>query len=178
MYLNSYNKSMSISSADRMNLRDSALQVAHERGIDIARASQMIDKYDPQAEKWIQEAKTRASLRNTLPPMKQPTPANWSSSKTQMQNDFDKSEQTMKEQIASDSAEIDAKRSSLQAQNKAAAEARTSAINSTRDEIEFVSDQIGKNSDSLKNDVAERADTGTFGRVVDKLNPFNKWSKK
>ena len=67
----------------------------------------------------------------------------------------------MKEQIASDSAEIDAKKSSLQAQNKAAAEARTSAINSTRDEIEFVSDQIGKNSDSLKNDVAERADTGT-----------------
>nr|MCR4555698.1 hypothetical protein [Alphaproteobacteria bacterium] len=162
MYLNSYNKSMSISSADRMNLRDSALQVAHERGIDIARASQMIDKYDPQAEKWIQEAKTRASLRNTLPPMKQPTPASWSNAKTQIRNSFREKEQTMKGQIANDSAEIDAKKSSLQAQNKAAAEARTSAINSTKDEIEFVSDQIGKNSDSLKNDVAERADTGTI----------------
>ena len=155
---------------------DSALQVAHERGIDIAIASQMIDKYDPQAEKWIQEAKARATLRNTLPPMKQPTPANWSSSKTQMLNSFNKSEQTMKEQIANDSAKIDAKRSSLQAQNKAAAEARTSAINSTRDEIEFVSDQIGKNSDSLKNDVAERADTGTFWSAVKKVG--RTWRKK
>lgn len=176
MHLNSYNKSVSISSTDRMNLRDSALQVAHEKGFSVAEASRMIDKYDPQAEKWIQEAKARATLRNTLPPMKQPTPANWSSSKTQMQNDFGKSEQEIKGQIANDSAEIDAKRSSLQAQNKAAAEARTSAINSTKDEIEFVSDQIGKNSDSLKNDVAERADTGTINAARKKLwRTLKKW---
>ena len=75
----------------------------------------------------------------------------------------------MKGQIANDSAEIDAKKSSLQAQNKAAAEARTSAINSTRDEIDFVSDQIGKDSDSLKNDVAERADRSTTGVALTEI---------
>ena len=169
MHLNSYNKSVSISSTDRFNLRDSALQVAHEKGFSVAEASRMIDKYDPQAEKWIQEAKARATLRNTLPPMKQPTPASWNNAKTQIRNSFHEKEQTMKGQIANDSAEIDAKKSSLQAQNKAAAEARTSAINSTRDEIEFVSDQIGKNSDSLKNDVAERADKGSGSAACDKF---------
>jgi len=63
--------------------------------------------------------------------------------------------------MKANSAKIDEKKASLQAQNKAAEEARTSAINSTRDEIEFVGDQISKNSDSLKKDVAERADKGS-----------------
>ncbi len=169
MHLNSYNKSMSISSSDRINLRDSALQVAHERGIDIARASQMIDKYDPRAEEWLKEAKARATLKNTLPPMKQPTPASWSNTKTQIQNSFNKSEQKMRNEMKADSAEIDEQKASLQAQNKAAEKARTSAINSTIDEIEFVGDQIAKNSDSLKDDVAERADRSATGVAVTEI---------
>lgn len=176
-HLDSYNKTRTLSYAERMNLRDSALQVAREKGFSTMEASRMIDRQDPQSKQWIDIARSRLTVRPTQM-IKQPTPSHWKQAETQIQNSFNKSEQKMRSEIKADSAEIDAKRSSLQAQNKAAAEARTSAINRTRDEIEFVGDQIAKNSDSLKNDVAERADTGTFGRVVDKLNPFNKWSKK
>ena len=99
----------------------------------------MIDRRDPQSEQWIDTAKTRASVRNTLPLMKQPIPADWSNAGTQMQNDFGKSEQKIREEMKADAAKIDEQKASLQAQNKAAMEARTSAINSTRDDIEYVS---------------------------------------
>ena len=122
-----------------MNLRDSALQVAREKGFSTMEASRMIDRRDPQSEQWIDTAKTRASVRNTLPLMKQPIPADWSNAGTQMQNDFGKSEQKIREEMKADAAKIDEQKASLQAQNKAAMEARTSAINSTRDDIEYVS---------------------------------------
>jgi len=147
---------------------DSALQVAREKGFSTMEASRMIDNQDPRSEQWIDTAKTRLTARPTQM-IKQPSFEEWYGSKTQMENSFNKSEQEMREEIKADSAEIDAKRSSLQDQNKTAEEARTSAINSTKDEIEFVGDQIAKNADSLKNDVAERASKGTIRAAIEKL---------
>jgi len=166
--LESFNNSKSHSYIEQSNFLDSVLQVAKEDGFDRRTASRMIENRDQKSEAWKKEAKTRLTARPTQM-IKQPSFEEWYGSKTQMENSFNKSEQEMREEIKADSAEIDAKRSSLQAQNKTAEEARTSAINSTKDEIEFVGDQIAKNADSLKNDVAERAEKMSGIAAWDKL---------
>ena len=174
-HLDSYNKTRTLSYAERMNLRDSALQVAREKGFSTIEASRMIDNRDPKSEQWINTAKTRLTARPTQM-IKQPPLEEWYGSKTQMQNSFNKSEQKIRDEMKADSSKIDEQKASLQAQNKAAAEARTSAINNTRDEIEFVGDQIAKDSDSLKNDVAERADKWAITAAKDKIKRI--WTGK
>ncbi|MBO4405612.1 MAG: conjugal transfer protein TraG N-terminal domain-containing protein [Alphaproteobacteria bacterium] len=169
MHLNGFNESVSVSSTDRMNLIDSALQVAYEKGIDGARASRMIDNHDPQTESWFKTAKTRASVRNTLPLMKQPIPADWSNAGTQMQNDFGKSEQEMKGQIANDSAWIDANKETLNDRRNISDDAISNAINDSENAIKSKEDLIRNSSDSLKNDVAERASKSSRKAVWDKL---------
>ena len=166
--LESFNNSKSHSYIEQSNFLDSVLQVAKEDGFDRRTASRMIENRDQKSEAWKKEARSRLTVRPTQM-IKQPTPSHWKQAETQLQNSFNKSEQKMRNEMKADSAKIDAKKSSLQAQNKSAEEARTSAINSTRDEIEFVGDQIAKNSDSLKNDVAERASKGTISSAKDKF---------
>lgn len=168
-FLKSYNKSQTFSYNDRLNLRDSALQVAHERGFARGEAGRMIDKFDPRVESWLREARARSTLRNTLPPMKQPTPASWSNTKTQMQNSFNKSEQAMKQDIVKDSAKIDAGKESLNDRRNVSSEAISNAINDSEKAVKSKEEQIRNSADSLKKDVAERADTGTIVSASKKL---------
>ena len=134
-----------------------------------AATSRMIDNCNSRAESWLRTAKTRASVRNTLPLMKQPIPVDWSQSETQMQNDFGKSEQEMKEQIANDSAEIDAKKETLNDRRNISADAISNAINYSENAIKPKEDLIRNSSGSLKKDVVERADRSATGVALTEI---------
>lgn len=168
-YLSSYNNSQSISYDDRENLRDSALQVAHEKGFSAGEASRMIDKYDPRANEWIKEARARATLRNTLPPMKQPEFSNFSRERVQIRNTFHDHEQEMQGAFKEHSAKINANRDALNDRRNVSSEAISNAINDSEKAVKSKEEQIRNSSDSLKKDVAERADKSSRKAAWDKL---------
>lgn len=167
-HLDSYNKTRTLSYAERMNLRDSALQVAREKGFSTMEASRMIDRQDPQSKQWIDIARSRLTVRPTQM-IKQPTPSHWKQAETQIQNSFNKSEQKMRSEIKADSAEIDATKEALNDRRNVSAEAISNAINDSEKAVKSKEEQIRNSSDSLKKNVAERSDKWAIKAAWEKL---------
>ncbi len=167
-HLDSYNKTRTLSYAERMNLRDSALQVAREKGFSTLEASRMIDREDPQSKQWIETARSRLTARPTQM-IKQPSIEEWYPTKSQMKSSFHKSEQAMKEDIAKDSAKIDANKGALNDKRNVSSEAISNAINDSEKSVKSKEEQIRNSSDSLKKDVAERANKSSRKAAWDKL---------
>ncbi len=167
-HLDSYNKTRTLSYAERMNLRDSALQVAREKGFSTMEASRMIDRQDPKSKQWIDIARSRLTVRPTQM-IKQPIPSHWKQAETQLQNSFNKSEQKMRNEMKADSAKIDAKKEALNDRRNVSSEAISNAINDSEKAVKSKEEQIRNSSDSLKKDVAERADKWMIIAAKDKL---------
>ncbi len=167
-HLDSYNKTRTLSYAERMNLRDSALQVAREKGFSAMEASRMIDNRAPQSEQWINTAKIRLTARPTQM-IKQPSLEEWYGSKTQLQNSFSKSEQKMSEEMKADFAKIDAKKEALNDRRNVSAEAISNAINDSEKAVKSKGERIKNSSNSLKENVAERADKWAITAAINKL---------